>query len=339
MLAPLANSTAETPPIRPAGLQPGDTIMFVAPAGELIEKRVRLAEKRLIELGYRVIVPENLFRQRGYLAGTDEERADELMRAFLDPEVDAIFPGTGGYGVTRMLDHLDWDAIAGHPKVFIGFSDITALHLALAAKTNWVTFHSPNPQWGLGSDDNLTPFSAKYFWRNVLAESNRQEIGFTYTLAEDEIAPLRKVAAGKATGRLIGGNLSLIATLMGTPYEMQTEGKILFLEDVNEAPYRIDRMLSQLKLAGKLAGCAGVLLGQFTKADPDKGESSLSLNEVFADYFAKAPYPVIANFPAGHATENATLPFGALAEIDADGLKVRVLENPVSLEVPAKQAD
>ena len=322
---------AEPAPIFPAALRQGDTIMFVAPAGELNEKRIQLAAKRLNELGFRTILPESLFRRRGYLAGTDEQRAAELMGAFTNPEVDAIFPGTGGYGVTRILDLLDWDTISKHPKILIGFSDITALHLALSKKVNWVTFHSPNPQWGLGSEGNLSAHSAKYFWRNLLASQNRGQVGFTYDQPA-ATGPLETVASGAAQGRLTGGNLSLVAALIGTPYEINTKGKVLFLEDVNEAPYRVDRMLRQLMMAGKFDAPAGVLLGQFSDSKPDEDEPSLSMGEVFADYFADAKYPVVANFATGHAKQNATLPLGALAEINADELSVRVLENPVATD-------
>ncbi|MEM8864837.1 MAG: LD-carboxypeptidase [Planctomycetota bacterium] len=331
------NSMAETPPVKPRALHPGDTIMFVAPAGELDRERIGLAARRLNELGYRTIVPENLFRQRGYLAGSDQERADELMQAFIDPEVDAIFPGTGGYGVTRMLDLLDWEVIRQHPKIVIGFSDITALHLALAAKAKLVTFHSPNPQWGLGSEENLMPLSEKYFWRNLRAKENASDDqGFVYDLSDFRAAAdeshrpgsLRAIRPGKAEGRLIGGNLSLVAALIGTPYEAETSGKVLFLEDVNEEPYRIDRMLSQLKLSGQLDACAAVLLGQFSRCEA-KSDRGLSLAQVFDDYFADAPYPVVANFPAGHVRLNATLPLGCRVRVDADELLISVLENPV----------
>lgn len=318
------------PPTRPRALRPGDTIMMVAPAGELNKQRVTLAVERLEELGFKVIVPDNLFRQRGYLAGTDQQRADELMQAFLDPEVDAIFPGTGGYGVTRMLSLLDWDAIAKHPKIVVGFSDITALHLALAAKGNLVTFHSPNPQYGLGSEGNLTPYSEKYFWRCLLASENAGPQGFQYEQPES-VGPLKRIAGGRAEGVATGGNLSLIAATTGTPYEVVTAGRILFLEDVREAPYRIDRMLSQLKLAGKLDNLAGVVLGQFRDCEDDDG-GSLSLAQVFDDYFADAPYPVVSNFAAGHVSQNGTVPFGVPCRLDADALTFEVLENPVSVE-------
>lgn len=315
---------------KPAALQPGDTIMIVAPAGELVAKRIKLATKRLEEMGFKVTVPDDLYRVRGYLAGSDERRAEELMEAFTNPEVDAIFPGTGGYGTMRMLDLLDYDKIRANPKVLIGFSDITGLHMALATQCNLATFHSPNPQWGLGSDDNLPPFSEKYFWRCLLAKENQGEAGFTYELPS--WAPLGMFAGGKASGPLCGGNLSLLSALTGSDYELDTDGRVLFLEDVNEAPYRIDRMLRQLKLAGQLDKPAAVILGQFRKCEADSGDSSLSLTEVFLDYFKDAPYPVVCNFPAGHVTLNATLPFGVPVEVDADERIVRVLENPVVVE-------
>ncbi|MEO2047628.1 MAG: LD-carboxypeptidase [Pirellulales bacterium] len=223
--------------VHPEGLRPGDTIMFVAPAGPLDQERMERAQKRLQALGFQIRVPDDLYRKRGYLAGSDEVRAAEIMAAFSDPDVKGVFPGTGGYGVSRMLDHLDYDIIGANPKIVIGFSDITALHLALAAKTNMITFHSPAPMWGLGSPDNLSEFSARYFWRS--------------------------------------------------------------------------------------------LLGQFTKCGAEKGKSSLTLDEVFEDYFGNASYPIIKNFPVGHHKWNATLPIGALAEVNADAVSVRLLENPV----------
>jgi muramoyltetrapeptide carboxypeptidase len=329
-----------TRPIKPAPLEPGDTIMFIAPAGELSEKRMTLAKQRLEEMGFVVKQADDLFRQWGYLAGTDERRAEELMDAFTDPDVDAIFPGTGGYGTTRMLDLLDYRAIRQNPKVFIGFSDITGLHLAINRKAGLVTFHTPNPMWGLGSEDNLTDFSATYFWRTLLKSSyydedgNRLSEGWTFEYPEEVPAP-QTLAVGKARGRLIGGNFSLVAPTMGTPYEIQTKGKILFIEDVREAPYRIDRYLSNLKLAGKLDDLNGVILGKFTRTQKeDEDPSEFSMREVFEHYFADLGIPVIYDFPAGHYKYNATLPFGAMVELEAteEGCRITVLEDPVKLE-------
>lgn len=317
-------------PIKPAGLKPGDMIRIVAPAGELVQERIELAAERLREKGFRVSYADDLFRSRGYLAGSDERRAEELMDAFTDPGVDAVFPGTGGYGTMRILDRLDYDAIRANAKILIGFSDITGLHLALGKKCGLVTFHSPNPQWGLGSEDNLPAFSAKSFWRCLLASENATAAaGFTYETPASE--PLETLAGGVGAGPMCGGNLSLVAAMVGSDYEIDTTGQVLFLEDVNEAPYRIDRMLRQLKLAGQLNRPAAVVLGRFRKCDADADDPSLSLQQVFLDYFADAPYPVVSNFPAGHVTHNATLPFGVPIRVDADRREVRLLENPVTV--------
>ncbi|MEM1446366.1 MAG: LD-carboxypeptidase [Planctomycetota bacterium] len=326
--------------MKPAPLKPGDTIMFVAPAGDLIEDRVMLAKQRLEERGFRVLIPETLFRKHGYLAGTDEQRAAELMAAFTHPDVDAILPGTGGYGATRILPLLDFDAIADNPKVFVGFSDITALHIALHQRTGLVTFHSPNPQWGLGSDNGMHPLAEKYWWRNLLQASYDDAEGegwtFEFTGYEDvgEIVPL---ASGQGQGKLIGGNLSLVAAMMGTPDEPQTDGNILFLEDVGEAPYRIDRMLRQLDNGGKLDRPAAVLLGGFTFRRDDKplAEGAWTVEDILRQYFEGRDYPVLMRVPFGHLRANTTLPVGALAEVTADveteTATLRLLEDPVIL--------
>jgi muramoyltetrapeptide carboxypeptidase len=329
-----------TRPIRPAALELGDTIAFIAPAGSLSEKRMTLARQRLEAMGFVIKQSNDLFREYGYLAGTDERRAEEIMAAFEDPDVDAIFPGTGGYGATRILDMLDYRSIRRHPKVLIGFSDITALHLAIGRRAGLVTFHSPNPQYGLGSEGNLSDFSAKYFWRALLKSSyydedgERRTPGWTYEFPQEVPAP-KTLAIGKARGRLVGGNFSLIAATMGTPYEIQTRGKILFVEDVREAPYRIDRFLSTLRLAGKLDELNGVILCHFTRTEKEGEEpSEFSVNEVFEQYFADLGIPVIYGFPAGHHKFNATMPVGAMVELEAteDGCRVTVLEDPMKLE-------
>ena len=329
-----------TRPIKPSPLQPGDTIMFIAPAGDLNQERMALVKKRLEEMGFKTKQRDDLFRQYGYLAGTDEQRAEEIMQAFTDPQVDAIFPGTGGYGTTRILDMLDYKTIRRNPKVMVGFSDITGLHLAIGRRAGLVTFHTPSPQYGLGSEDNLSDFSAKYFWRAILKSSyynedgSRKQPGWTYEIPDDIDKP-EVIAKGKARGRLIGGNFSLIAATMGTPYEMNTRGKILFIEDVGEAPYRIDRFFSTLKLAGKLDDCKGIILGKFTRTQREgEDPSEFSVRDVVEQYFADADIPVIYNFPVGHFAQNATLPEGAMVELEAteEGCRVTVLEDPVRLK-------
>ena len=353
ILASIAGATvrAESPaPIFPKALARGDTIMFIAPASNLDEARDRLAKIRLEELGFEVRFPKDLFRKHGYFAGSDEARAAELMAAFNDPEVDAIFPGTGGYGATRIVDLLDYDAIRRHPKILVGCSDITALHTAINQKTGLVTFHTPLPEFSFGNPEGINPYAARWFWRALAADKYGNAPGYTITPkpTPDEIAwdrklfigdkkefpgfpKVRAIAPGKARGRIIGGNLSVVHALMGTPFEIQTDGKILFLEDVGEAPYRVDRMLSTLKLAGKIDHVAGVILGSYSRRkDEAEWDEDWTMDDVLDDYFAKLGVPVVVNFPAGHLPFNTTLPIGAEAELDATTGTIRLLENPVT---------
>lgn len=320
-------------PIFPRALKSGDTIALVAPASVPERTRIELAVNRLGERGFRVKLYGDVYRRRGYLAGDDATRAAELMAAFADPEVAAIFPVRGGTGVTRLLDLLDYAVIRKHPKILAGFSDITALHLALQSQTGLVTFHSPHPMDGLGRPDGFTDLSARTFWRTLLAESydGGGQASWDVLTEDSERQKLSTLCPGAAEGRLVGGNLALVCSVMGTPYEINTAGNILMLEDVGEQPYRVDRLLSQLRLAGKLDVLSGVVLGQFTDcvAEPDK--PSLTIDEVFADYFSELGIPVLENFPTGHTPDNATLPLGALVELDASNKQLTILETPVRL--------
>jgi muramoyltetrapeptide carboxypeptidase len=319
-------------------LQRGDTIALVAPAGPLNRERIERAVARLEESGFRIKTYGDIYRSWGYLAGDDETRADELMQAFADPEVAAVFPARGGTGVTRLLDLLDFAQIRRHPKIVTGFSDITALHAALLGQAGLVTFHSPNPMDGLGMPEGFTDLSARTFWRAVLAESysDRRSRGYEVPLLDSEREKLATLVPGKAQGTLVGGNLALVCSLLGTPYEIDTTDNILLLEDIGEQPYRIDRFLSQLRLAGKLDVLAGVVLGQFTDCDAPEGKPSLTLAEIFEGYFSYLGIPVLQNFPTGHTPDNATLPLGVEVELDADAKRLMVVENPVQLPKKAQ---
>lgn len=364
-----ASETKTPPPIFPCALSPGDTILIVAPAKYLDRPRIQLAKLRLEKLGFQVSFPKNLFRKHGYLAGTDAERADEINAAFADPDVDAIFPGTGGYGTTRIVDDLDYDLIRRNPKILIGFSDITGLHVAINGQTGLVTFHSPVPQYGLGNPDGFAPWPAHWFWRAILAKNYTPKFsrvagdvlsgpgadsnpGYTiptiptqhyradHARLYHDVPAAKTLVPGTARGRLIGGNLSVLHAMMGSQYEIQTAGKILFLEDVGEAPYRIDRMLSTLKLAGKLDHVSGVLLGRFTRRkDEDPWDDDWSIAAVLEDYFAKLGVPVLKNFPAGHVPYNTTLPIGAEVELNATTGTLTLLENPVQLPKRDRQKE
>jgi muramoyltetrapeptide carboxypeptidase len=319
----------------PAMLQPGDTIMFVAPAGDLDRDRMLRARDRLVARGYKVKMRDDLFAREGYLAGSDERRAGELMQAFLDPEVDAIFPGTGGYGTMRILDRLDYEQIRRHPKMMVGFSDITALHAALNVRAGLITFHSPSPMWGLGSDEPLEPFTTDYFFRAIEHDQQPQagyliEVPAEPREGRNAMPQPSAFGRGKARGRLVGGNLSMLSAIEGTPYAVDTRDAILLIEDTREAPYRIDRMLRQLQLAGKLATLRGAVLGQFTRnydredetRDPDP---RFTVDGVLEQYFGNLGIPVLRNYPVGHYPQNATLPLGGEVEIDADAATLRVL--------------
>lgn len=352
-LASAATQKSETQPapapIFPRALTPGDTIMFVAPAKYLDQPRNQLAKIRLQKLGYKVVFPKTLFRKQGYLAGADAERAAEINAAFADPEVDAVFPGTGGFGTTRIIDDLDYETIRRNPKIFVGFSDITGLHIAINQQTGLVTFHSPNPEYGLGNPDNLKPWPGHWFWRALLAKEYGDKTGYTILAmpskreraasAElyEDVPSAETLTPGTARGRLIGGNLSVLHAMMGTPYEIQTAGKILFLEDVGEDPYRIDRMLSTLKLAGKFDHVNGVILGCFTRRRGEqKWSDDWSMDDVLKDYFADLGVPVLKDFPVGHVMYNTTLPVGVEAELNATQGTLTILEDPVELPAIAK---
>jgi muramoyltetrapeptide carboxypeptidase len=316
--------------IRPRALRPGDTIAFVAPAGPASLPPMKAYAETLEKGGYRVLIPTGIENRRsGYLAGTDEERADELNRMIRDPQVRAIFPVAGGYGLTRILDRIDYAALRKDPKIITGYSDLTGLHLAVARQVRLVTFHSPMAMHSLWQGDKPKhAFAAESFRRAVFADQYKTgESGYTIAVPADA----RPVAllGGTARGRLLGGNLTLICATLGTPYALQPQGAVLLIEDVNEAPYRVDRMLSQLHLAGILDTVSGVVVGSFCGDDhPDAKE----LDRVLREGLGGLKVPVLWKFPVGHNALNATLPHGGLVELDADAGVVRLIEDPVRLD-------
>jgi muramoyltetrapeptide carboxypeptidase len=317
---------SEVPWKKARALKAGDAIRFVAPAGPVDPVRVESCRRRLEELGFRVIVPKDLSRRDRYLAGTDDERAAELNAAIRDPDARAIFPCRGGYGLMRILERLDYQAIRDDPKLITGYSDLTALHLAVARRSRVITLHSPMPQSSLYRDDGDHGYSWSSFWRVVRGEGfARPAEGRAIELPKDRPMPIRLVG-GRAAGRLMGGNLTLICSTLGTPYAVEPEGNILVIEDTGEAPYRVDRLFAQLRLAGVLEKVSGLIIGTFDETDA-KG-----VDEVVRDHCSGLKVPVLANFPVGHTPFNATLPHGGLAELDADSLRVRLLENPVVVE-------
>jgi muramoyltetrapeptide carboxypeptidase len=310
--------------LKAKALKPGDTIALVFPAGPMDITPVKQYAERMRKAGYKVLMTDKE-RRNNYLAGTDDERANELNAALRDPNVNAIFACRGGYGLTRILDRLDYEAIRKNPKIVTGYSDLTALHLAIAKHAKVITFHATMGDIFNPANDNIYAVTT---WRRALFADQypKGTVGYTVTVPKEH-TPV-KVVGGKGLGRLMGGNLTLVCSTLGTPYAIEPKGAILLIEDVNEAPYRVDRSLSQLRLAGVLDKISGVVIGGFTTKEPAEQEE---IKRVLLEYFGKQKYPVIMNFPVGHITLNGTLPHGAMMELDGDKATLKVLENPVLL--------
>ena len=241
--------------MRARKLQRGDTIGIVAPASPAPWEDTEKALIQLTQRGYQIKLGSSVRQSRGYLAGSDEVRARDINQMFADSEVKAIFCLRGGYGSQRILDKIDYDMIRRNPKIFMGYSDITALHIAIFQKCRLITFHGPMPATDMTED--LPIFTESWLYKAIAED---QPMG---VLFNPKGYALHGLIEGRAKGRLVGGNLSLIAASMGTPYEINTKDKILFLEDVGEEPYRIDRMLNQLRLGGKLRDAAAIILCDF----------------------------------------------------------------------------
>jgi len=318
------------PLTKPKALQPGDTIGLVVPAGPVNRERIDRAIDRITQLGFHIKTYGDIYRRTNYLAGDDVTRAAELMDAFADPHTSAVWCARGGYGVVRLLERIDFKVIRHNPKIFVGFSDITILHLAIQQRAQLVTFHGPNLQDGFGKPDAMPAANAAALWRALMAdEQTANDGGYTFDVSGADPTSLRTIVPGTARGPITGGNLAVLCGLMGTPFEIETAGHVLFLEDVSERVYRIDRYLSQLMLASKLQSAAGILLGTFSYDDDDPADSPEAVAALLDDYCGRLEIPVLAGFPAGHAQYNLTLPMGAIAEMDADHPTVTMLENAV----------
>ena len=285
--------------VRPARLQPGDTLGVVAPAGpcdrETLEQGLRVVE----EMGFKPFVPPELIQTRGYLAGPDDHRAGFVNRLFADESIAGIICARGGYGTLRILPLLDFDVIENNPKVFIGFSDITALMSVFFNRCGLVSFHGPVVT-------SLADASGETRTSLFSAVTSTDKLEF-------RLCEAKTVKPGTATGKVCGGNLTVLSHLIGTPFAPCFENKILFLEDRAEAPYRIDRMLIHMKLAGCFDKTAGIILGDFEACGPTE-----AVLNIFADVFGDCPLPILAGLPAGHGKHNLTLPLGIDATLDAD---------------------
>lgn len=317
-----------TPTIRPPRLRPGSLIALVAPAGPIIERDdVTRAAELCRALGYRPALAPHAEDKYGYLAGGDDDRLLDLNTAFVAPDVDAVWCIRGGYGMTRILDRVDFDAFARQPKPVIGYSDITALLIALWQETGVVTFHGPVAR------ASMPAFTRRQFER-VLGNGNAAGLLELPAQPADVLVPqddrIVTLRGGTAEGPLVGGNLSLLQCLLGTRFAPRLTGAILFLEDVGEELYRIDRMLAHLRSAGALDRIAGVAVGRFTEIRRRGADGVLGFDEVLATYFEPLGIPVAYGFPVGHIDEQWTLPIGVRARLDADAGTLELMEGAVS---------
>ena len=288
----------------PKQLEAGAHVALVAPAGPLQKpEELPRAQDNARTLGWEPVVGAHATERKGYLAGHDRDRLNDINRAIRDPKIDAIWVLRGGYGMTRILAGIDYDALSRTPKAIIGYSDVTALHAAVQRKCRLITYHGPTAR------EVLTDFSRDSFQRAVI--SNADSCG---------AAPnAREINAGEAEGRLVGGNLSILSSLCGTPFMPDLTDGILILEDVNEPVYRIDRMLQQLKLAGVLNGCKAIAFGDCTRCPEDAGGAEAGagqFDEVLGELAHSLGVPCVAGIPVGHIAEQWTIPLGAVAKLD-----------------------
>ena len=303
-------------------LRPGDTVGLAAPSGAVRDEGgVERAIEAVEALGFRAIADASCFRRYGYLSGTDGERAEGLNRMFRDDRVDAVFCLRGGYGATRMLDRVDFELIRSNPKPFLGYSDVTALHAAINGLSGLITLHGPMPATDFPGFEGFSRASV------LRALTDPAPLG---EVKNPDGMPLSRLVPGRCEGRLAGGNLSLVAALIGTPWQIDARGKILLLEDVDEFTYRLDGMLTQLRHAGLFRDCAGVVLGGFTDCSDEYEGFGMAIEALVRDIVAPSGKPVLAGFSIGHVEQKITVPLGAMCALDADNLRLTVLEGALA---------
>jgi len=304
--------------IKPKALKEGDTIGIVAPGGAFDAEPFGRGVKRIEELGFRVKVYPEIFNKKRYFAGDDNQRLNVLMNAFSDPEVKAIMCARGGYGTQRLIPRLNQGLIKKNPKPFVGYSDITIFLSFLQKRCKMICIHGPVVAGDLGNDP-----------KPITLSSLKKSLTLAKPLGKISGNGVRSLNNFKAKGELTGGCLSLLVFTVGTPYEIETDGKILFLEEVNEKPYSIDRMLNFLKTLGKFKKIKGVVFGRFIGCSNGEGDQTAQqvIEEVIAETFYEYKIPILLDFPAGHGKEQLSLPFGVKVEVDGVSGSVTFLES------------
>jgi len=310
--------------IKPPVLNPGDTIGLVAPASPVDNIQLNKGIAQLRSMGFKISLGNTIRKllSRGFLAAPDKERAEDINMFFKNENINAIFSIGGGYGSLRILPLLDYEEIKLNPKIFVGYSDITALLIAIYQKTGLIVFHGPM----IAPDfPNLTEYTKNYM---IKALMKTEPIGDIENPIEGPY--IRVINEGKAEGEIIGGNLSLIISTLGTPYEIDTKDKILFIEEVNEEPYRIDRMLTQLILSKKLSEAAGIIICEIRNYEQKISKSTLTLEEVIQDRIGSLGIPAIYGLCCGHGPNKITMPIGVRAHLDATQAKLTITETAVT---------
>ena len=307
----------------PKAINKGDTVGLISPSAATSERiQFMFAQEALEALGFKVKLGTNLKNRRGHLAGTDEERAADLNGMFADPEVKAIICIRGGSGAARILPLIDYDLVKKNPKPLLGYSDITALHNAIHAQTGLISFHGPN---GTGSwnNFNVQQFEQIFFEKSHLTFENEISKGDDLVVKNNRTITMK---SGTVAGKILGGNLTVLTALSGTPYLPDFKDAILFLEDIGEDPYKIDRMMSTLKLNGTLGQIKGFVFGQCTDCTPSGGYGSLTLDDVLDDYILPLGIPAYKGAMIGHIPKQFIIPVGARVKLDADAGTLTMLE-------------
>lgn len=304
----------------PPALKPGDGISIVAPASSPRRKRLDTALANLTSAGYRPKLYRDVCSSDGYLSGSDQERVAELEAAFRDPETTMILAARGGYGVGRILSRVDFRLLTQQPKIVCGYSDLTALHTAIQRRSGLVSFHGPNLIDGLG---DTQPDTVPERDASMALFSGRCGAGIDLLAASQRV---RVLTQGIAEGRLVGGNLAVFTSLMGTPDQPDTDGSILLIEDVHEPPYRVDRLLNQLRASGILSRISGAVVGYFTDVG---NESGPTVEQVIRSFLEPLGVPVLLAAPSGHEHPNLPLPLGAAVRLQTEGRQLLLMQNVV----------
>lgn len=314
--------------LKPRRLKPGSLVGLVEPSGVVDDAMVERGVRNLEALGLRVKPSPNLRSVYGGYAGTVNQRLADFHGMFLDREVEALWILRGGSGGGHLLPHLDYDLIRRHPKAVVGYSDTTSIHLGLLSGAGLVSFHAPVAS-SMFTDYNLANLRAVLMEPRSTHTFHEAPENAAKARDQKQFAPLT-FRPGRAEGRLVGGNLAVLSALVGTPYAAQARGRLLFLEEIREAPYRVDRMLEQLRQSGTLTSAAGVMLGVFMRCDPPDNEPSLSLQEVLEGQFKASKVPAAYGFSFGHIPHQMVLPLGIRARMDAEARTLTLLEPAVN---------